>query len=162
MNDRYTRANRGARNSAERVQDVWKGPYLEGGYFDQDGNIRLNLVSRETMSGLAREMAAAYPRLTIHQLRRFFGHGRAVEARLRAIQAGEAEDRWKVVAADFAKLDIAASDAAGKSEPKIPRLFEDFIKCNVRTVRSSKDFLDGFLPHFEALVGFGAREFKER
>jgi hypothetical protein len=45
-------------------------------------------------------------------------------------------------------------------QPKIPEIFHDFIVENVALVRSEKDFLDGFLPHFAALVGFGTRHFK--
>ncbi len=47
------------------------------------------------------------------------------------------------------------ADARGKSQPKIPDLFADFIQRNVDAVKTQKDFLFGFLPHFEALIGFG-------
>jgi CRISPR type III-A-associated protein Csm2 len=101
-------------------------------------------------------MARAEPELNQHQLRRFFQHCRALEARLRARQA-----TWPALEAQFCKLDAAAADAAGKSPPKIPALFHDFIRRNVRAVHSEKDFLDGLLPHFEALVGFGALHLKK-
>ena len=57
---------------------------------------------------------------------------------------------------------MAAADAFGKMPPKIPEIFHDFIKSNVAAVKNEKDFLKGFLPHFEALVGFGSQYFKER
>jgi hypothetical protein len=40
-------------------------------------------------------------------------------------------------------------------------LFHDFIRRNVAAVHSEKEFLQGFLPHFEALVGFGSLHLKK-
>ncbi len=129
---------------------------LEDGYFDQSGHLLPGYVERERMEPLAQTMAGSRPELTTHQVRRFFQHCRAIEARLRAGASWEAEQ------AAFRKLDVAAADAFGKSPPKIPVLFHDFIKRNVAAVRTERDFLDGFLPHFEALVGFGTQYFRER
>jgi CRISPR type III-A-associated protein Csm2 len=95
--------------------------------------------------------------MTMHQIRRFFQHCRAIEAKVRAGTA-----TWAAEEAAFRQLDVAAADAFGKSPPKIPELFHDFVKSNVAAVKNEKDFLKGFLPHFEALVGFGSRFFKER
>lgn len=125
---------------------------LEDGYFDQSGNLLPGYVERERMVDLAKAM----PELTVHQIRRFFQHCRAIEARLRA---GASWDGERSV---FRKLDVAAADAVSKSPPKIPQLFHDFIERNVAAVKTKEDFLDGFLPHFEALVGFGTQFFRER
>jgi CRISPR type III-A-associated protein Csm2 len=143
------------------LDDLFKtwGGYLKGGYFDGSGNLRIELVSRNPMEEVAKEMAKARPALKTHQLRRYFGHCRSVESRLLATP--EPRD-WAEHAPDVKKLDIAAADGAGKSEPKIPRLFGEFIRRNTETVKNEKDFLKGFLPHFEALVAFGAGHFGER
>jgi len=101
-------------------------------------------------------MACGQPELTQHQLRRFFQHCRALEARLRARQAA-----WPALEAEFCKLDAVAADAAGKNPPKIPEIFHDFIRRNVAAVHSEREFLQGFLPHFEALVGFGSLHLKK-
>jgi DUF310 family protein family protein len=121
------------------------------GYFDQSGHLLPGYMERGRMEQLARDMAGSRPELTMHQVRRFFQHCRAIEARLRAGSS------WAAEQAVFRKLDVAAADAFGKSPPKIPELFHDFIKKNVAAVRTETDFLDGFLPHFEALVGFGTQ-----
>ena len=105
------------------------------------------------MTILAQEMADK--QLTSNQLRRFFSHSRAIEAKLLAKTA-----TWEEVEADFLKLDHAAADALGKEKPKIPKIFHDFIQRNVAVVGSEKDFLKGFMPHFEALVGFGSQYFR--
>jgi CRISPR type III-A-associated protein Csm2 len=127
------------------------------GYFDAMGHLRTEFVARDRIMPLAKEMSEARPPLTMHQIRRFFQHCRAIEARIRA-----GTSSWAAEEAAFRQLDVAAADAFGKSPPKIPELFHDFIKSNVAAVKNEKDFLKGFLPHFEALVGFGSQFFKER
>lgn len=136
------------------------------GYFDSEGNLHIEFVTREYMRDLAEQMAEDWPRdgKPTHQVRRFFQHCRAIEARLRAKAATPEQYQvaWAVEEASFRMLDAAAADALAKSPPKIPQLFHDFIKNNVVAVKNWKDFLKGFLPHFEALVGFGAEPFKKR
>jgi CRISPR type III-A-associated protein Csm2 len=109
------------------------------------------------VNAYAKDMSEAKPPLTMHQIRRFFQHCRAIEAKVRA-----GTSSWPAEEAAFRQLDVAAADAFGKSPPKIPELFHDFIKSNVAAVKNEKDFLKGFLPYFEALVGFGSQFFKER
>lgn len=138
----------------DQVADHWPG-YLEGGYFDDHGNLRIEYVSREKVEPLVEIMCRRRPLLTAHQIRRYFGHCRAIETRLRA-NAKAWEDVWP----DVKKLDVAAADGAAKQPAKIPALFHDFIRRNVAAIRCEKDFVDGFLPHFEALVGFGQAHFK--
>jgi len=136
------------------------------GYFDTSGNLRSELVTRDAIQKLAMQMAEDWPRdgKPTHQVRRFFQHCRAIEARLRS-NASTYEllkSTWAAEEASFRLLDVAAADALAKSPPKIPELFHDFIKSNVAAVKNEKDFLKGFLPHFEAVVGFGSQYFKER
>ncbi len=140
------------RDNPQTVGDIWPR-YLEGGYFTPEGHLRRDYVSRDRVEPLVRAMANADPKLTQSQMRRFFHHCRALEARLRARTA-----TWPALEAEFCKLDATAAQAFGRTpgERKIPAQFYDFLRRNVAAVRSEKDFLQGFLPHFEALVGFGA------
>lgn len=124
----------------------WPDPL--GGYFDAAGNLKPEFVERNSMLPMAEAMEVG--RLTSNQIRRFFGHCRRLETRLKA---GET---WARVRADFLMLDSAAADAVGKSPKKIPENFHNFIMRNVAAVKNEKDFLQGFLPHFEALVGFSS------
>jgi hypothetical protein len=135
----------------ETVEQRWDG-YLRGGYFDDQGNLRVDYVSRDKVEPLAQSMAT----LTIHQIRRYFGHCRAIETRLKSGGAS-----WASVWPEVRKLDVAAADGAAKQPPKIPPLFHDFIRRNVNAIKCEKDFLKGFLPHFEALVGFGQAHFRK-
>lgn len=148
----------------ETVDQHWPG-YLQGGYFADDGHLRIEYVSREAgrhngqpygVEPLVKFMCSDHAGLTTHQVRRYFGHCRAIETRLRA--SGVA---WAKVWPEVKKLDIAAADGAAKQPPKIPALFQDFIRRNVAAIKSEKDFVEGFLPHFEALVGFGQAHFRK-
>jgi len=157
--DRQGRDNRPYQNrDRERPPEKALGDifqdYLGRGYFDKDGNLFEYLIRRKQMRQLADELSRAYPPLTSSQVRRFYNHCWAVKQALASRDWGEVRPR-------FLKLDVAAADALGKSPPKISKLFHDFIQENVAAVKTDRDFVEGFLPHFEALVGFGSGLFKE-
>ena len=141
----------------ERSLDVVWPDYLRGGYFDADGNLKSDFLIRSKVEPFVRAMAESTPNLNSHQIRRFFQHCRAIEARLKADPT-----RWGREESEVRRLDVAAADALGKGarnprDAKIPRLFHDFIQRNVDAVKTKADFLEGFLPHLEALVGFGSK-----
>lgn len=155
----------------QTVAQLWPG-YLEGGYFDADGNLKIEYVSRcipgdevrpegqqHGVEPLIRAMANARPPrdgLTTGQLRRFFMHCRGLETRLKSGAT------WPQVRPQFEFIGAAAADAYGKQpDPKIPGIFFDFIRRNVAVVKTQDDFLKGFIPHFEALVGFGSLHIKK-
>lgn len=154
----------GGGQAAASLAQLWP-KYLEGGYFDEAGHLKPEYVSRclpgddvleeskqHGAEPLIRAMANARPALTTGQIRRFFGHCRALETKIKA-----GGSTWESVRGEFLKLDVAAADSFGKKPtPKIPELFHDFIRRNVAAVKTEKDFLHGFLPHFEALLGFGS------
>lgn len=153
MRNDTARGSGGGPPQERTLDQIWP-KYLNGGYFDTNGHLRLEFVLRLKMDELAKEMATAHPALTTNQLRRFFSHCRALESAIRSRAA-----TWEEKQAEFALLDVAAADAFGKEQKKIPKVFHDFIKRNVAVVRTEKDFLEGFLKHFEALVGFGTAYF---
>lgn len=144
------------------LKDVWPD-YLSAGYF-KAGSLDPDYVKRDKVLPLVRAFANAKPALTNSQLRRFFQHTRAVEAMLR--RGGTKDEKraevWEGIEFEFRKLDIAAADAHGKKDRKIPKIFHDFIEANSRAVVTADDFLKGFIPHFEAVVGFSSGILKER
>ncbi len=145
----------GHRQADDRFANDWPD-YLKDGYFDANGCLKIEYVSRDKVEPLVKAMCADRTGLTSHQIRRYFGHCRAIETRLKSGGA-----TWESLWPEVKKLDIAAADGAAKQPPKIPALFHDFIRYNVAAIKTQKDFLDGFLPHFEAIVGFGQAHFKK-
>lgn len=135
-----------------RVAELWPD-YLKDGYFDAQGNLKPQYISRRMVEPLVRAMAGDPERaLTAGQVRRFFQHCRGIAARLKTRQAD-----WSQVLPDVLLMDAAAQEAYGrKPDRRIPALFLDFIRENIAAVKSEKDFVHGFMRHFEALVGFGA------
>jgi CRISPR type III-A-associated protein Csm2 len=123
------------------------------GYFDNAGHLRPEFVAKENVDNLARRFDR--DGLNMHQLRRFFNYCREIERRLRS------ESSWEAERINVAKLSAFAADAAGKKPAKIPPSFREFLDKNVEQIHSRKDFLEGFMEHFEALVGFSALYLKE-
>ncbi len=134
-------------------------PEFPKSYFnnDDDGQPYLlpAFVSKD-VDALANHLAGG--NLTTGQARRFFNHCRKIERRL---NFGES---WEQVSASFELLRVHAQNA--NSARKIPRDFHRFIDDNVSRVTSEDDrekaFLEGFLPHFEALIGYGSAHMKDR
>ena len=133
-------------------------PRFPDTYFGNDDNgrgyLRADFVSKRNVEPWAKHLARnSRPSLTTSQIRRFFNHCREIERRLNV--DGQS---WAQVSARFESLCSHAQYA--RSANKIPGDFQKFIDDNVRRVTSAQDpgkaFLDGFVPHFEALVGFFA------
>ncbi len=147
------RGNGGRNNSARGHVQKLPDSYFEN---DEQGRKYLHpvFVSKKTIDPLARLLGQdARPNLTTGQMRRFFNECREIE-RLVEVDG----ESWERVSARFEGLCYHAQNAVWKH--KIPREFQEFIDDNVRRVviaaEPRETFLYGFLPHFEALVGFGA------
>ena len=122
-------------------------------YFDDKGCLKLDYVAKDKVEPLVKQLARE--RLKAHQLRRFFNHCRSIEQRLRSRQTV-----WEQERANIAKLSSQAAYASQKTDP-IPPSFRRFIDDNVEMIRTEKDFLEGFMEHFEAVVGFAALHVRE-
>ena len=154
LEPRPRRTDRGERREARKFPDA---------YFAVDGEnhryLQRVFVARQTIDPLARQLGRhAKPVLTTGQMRRFFNHCRQIERRLET--DGES---WEQVEAAFEGLGSHAQYA--QSARKIPVEFRIFIDENIRRVVADGNrreaFLQGFLPHFEALVGFGAAHMRK-
>ncbi|MEW6730265.1 MAG: type III-A CRISPR-associated protein Csm2 [Acidobacteriota bacterium] len=132
---------------ANYISDFWRD-YLKDDYFDSNGHLRIDYISFAQMSNMAQKMAEAG--LSKSQMRRFFSHCRTLEIQLK----GGAE--WDSIRPDFLKLRYVAAHASKQVASNLPTLFFDFISRNVDKVQTKESFLKGFMPHFEALVGFAA------
>lgn len=118
--------------------------YLENvskGYFDENGCIR-----EEFLTGTASDVARSFgTKLRNHQLRRFYGHIKAADNRLK--MTGD----WPSVNLDVKKLSSLVAEAKGKD--KVPDSFFKFIDANIKRIRSKPDF-EAFIEHFQAIVAY--------
>ena len=138
-------------------------PRFPDTYFGRDDSgrdyLQADFVSKRNVEPWARHLARdSRPILTTGQIRRFFNHCREIERCLKV--DGQS---WAQVSARFESLCSHVQYA--RSANKIPEEFQRFIDDNVRRVTSAEDpgkaFVDGFVPHFEALVGFGAAHMRK-
>lgn len=114
---------------------------LAQGYFDQNG-----CLWEEFVTTLADKIAFSFGKsLNNHQLRRFYGHAKTAENRLKMTKD------WPAVNVDIKKLSSFAAEAKGKN--KIPESFFAFLDKNVKAIKDEKDF-DAFLEHFQAVVAY--------
>lgn len=135
-------------NSGGGSSELPKG-YLSQGYFDSDGYIFEDLLDK-TAQEVAKTICHAKPALTQHQIRGFFGHARDAESQLRLLKD------FRAIVPNIRRMKSLADDRASRTTNRIPDVFRDFIFRNVDAVKTEKDFTKGFMPHFEAVVGFCA------
>ncbi|MBU4320220.1 MAG: type III-A CRISPR-associated protein Csm2 [Nitrospinae bacterium] len=115
---------------------------LAKGYFDEKG-----YLWEDFLTTMAKDVAKSFgTKLKSHQLRRFYGHAKAAEIRLKMT-----ED-WDAVNVDVKKLEPFVSEAKGKD--KIPQSFYEFIEKNIKAIKKRKDFEEGFMEHFQAVVAY--------
>jgi len=118
--------------------------YLANGYFDSDGNLLPEVIldwARAIAYGLYEG------RMMTAQLRRFFAEVRRIELMLRR------GANFKRVQAEILKLPGYADDAVKKN--KAPSLFQRFIEQNIKWAGyGEREFLVGFVNHFECVVAF--------
>ncbi len=119
--------------------------YLREGYFSSDGHIQEELLTI-TADAVAKSFGQGFPRLTTGQLRRFYGHVKTAE------KSYQYTGDEKKLVLDIKALASFVAEAQGKK--KVPRDFYIFIKKNTEMVKSEKDALKGFMPHFQAVVGY--------
>jgi CRISPR type III-A-associated protein Csm2 len=116
--------------------------------FFENGALKSKFVDRQHMEPMAEGMAK--DGLNMSQLNRFFRHCRRIQFRLKRKEIG-----WDKVRSEVELLCAHAADAYGKGQ-KIPESFKRFIDSNVKRIHTEKDFIGGFMKHFEALMGFAS------
>lgn len=114
---------------------------LKEGYFNDKGNLWEDFITT-----MASKIALSFKGLKNHQLRRFYGHAKSAENRLRMT------NDWDAVNIEIKRLEPFVSEAKGKD--KIPHSFYEFIEKNIKSIHNQKDFEDGFIRHFEAVVAY--------
>ncbi|MFH1096467.1 MAG: type III-A CRISPR-associated protein Csm2 [Candidatus Desantisbacteria bacterium] len=137
-----------SQSQKNRRPDVLPSDYLnklKKGYFNEKGYLWEDFITTDAEE-VARSFGTGYPKLKNHQLRRFYTHAKAAENRLKMTKD------WDAVNLNIKKLSPFASEAKGKD--KIPQSFYEFIDRNIKTIKIQKDFEEGFMQHFEAVVAY--------
>ena len=122
--------------------------YLEQGYFDAAGHIH-KLLLVEHASAVAKAIGMRQDRaegIKNAQLRKFYGHVKTAESRMNYGVSFEA------VQPKILELSAFVAEAHGKG--KVPLVFKNFMDINLRYVVDGKSFREGFVKHFQAVVGF--------
>ncbi len=118
--------------------------YLEKvakGYFDEN-----HCLGEEYLTGMASDVAKSFgTKLKNHQLRRFYGHIKAADNRLK--MTGD----WPCVKLDVKKLSALVAEAKGKD--KVPDSFYKFMDANIKQIQNKNDF-EAFVEHFQAIVAY--------
>ncbi len=125
--------------------------YLSGGYFNADGYLKSELLVDH-----AREIARLIGRdpggIKNAQLRRFYDHVRAADMRMNY------DAPFEAVQPSILELSAFVAEAAGKR--KVPEGFRHFIDKNLENIWDAKSFRQGFVKHFQAVVGFYSSFYK--
>ena len=129
--------------------------YLEQGYFDAEGHIHKALLV-EHASAVAKAIGMRQDRaegIKNAQLRRFYGHVKTAESRMNYGVS------FAAVQPKILELSAFVAEAHGKG--KVPLAFKTFIDLNLKHVVSEKSFREGFVKHFQAVVGFFSFYYKD-
>lgn len=124
--------------------------YLKGGYFDDNGYLKAELVT-EHANRVAKTLADAG--VTTGQIRRFFTMARSIEQRL------DATGDFAAVVPEVASLQPFAASVIGREQNEQTRrnleVFRQFIERNSALAqKDEKSFRKGFLPHFQYVVAY--------
>jgi CRISPR-associated protein Csm2 len=127
-------------------------------YFDQDGNIRVELLDKEASDQADRFIVQFHDKrtnmkkmdtrksLSSAQLRKFFGEFKQLEKKVDSEGFNKVKPLIKMVKSK-------AAYASNPSNQKIPEAFKNFLTKNINSINEEKEFR-AFMLHFEAVVGF--------
>jgi len=130
------------RETQPRQSSVPPG-YLQGGYFDRDGNVLPDVIQKWPEQ-LAQTFLRERVKVTSTQLRRFFNQARAIEQQSLPFARLKEEI-----------LNLKPIAAASVGRGTAPQIFKVFIDTNVDlAIQSAESFSRGFLTHFQSVVAY--------
>ncbi len=127
--------------------------YLNKGFFNTNGNLLEKYITTWAEE-IAQKLGRGFPDMKRHQLRRFYNHVKSLERKL------DLTGDYDSINKDLKMLIPYAVNASSANPPKVPKLFEEFIRKNLGVVEDLKTFC-AFLDHFQAIVGFSERYLKK-
>jgi CRISPR type III-A-associated protein Csm2 len=122
---------------------------LQGGYFDEKGNLRPEMITKTAIE-VAHAIGGPQHReraIKAAQLRRFFAKARYIEQRLDAGQP------FASLKSEILVLQPMAADSVRKK--RAPDEFKEFIDRNTSlAVTNEESFRKGFVQHFQSVVAY--------
>jgi len=134
----------------EQTQDRLDANYLQGGYFDDTGNIKCDLLTK-TAEQVAQVLGHAG--VTSTQLRRFF-------TQVRSIQRELGQRSFQDVVSEIQSLKPLVANYVGRGKNQREReeregSLKRFIDLNVAlAMKDENSFAKGFILHFECVVAY--------
>jgi CRISPR/Cas system CSM-associated protein Csm2 small subunit len=123
--------------------------YLQGGYFDNQGHLRVEVVGNWAKQA-AKSLIGQNPRqpaLKATQLRNFYNKARIIERKL------DAGIPYGSLKAEIASFERDAATAVGRGNA--PEVFKEIIDKNLSLALADQcSFKHGFLEHFQSILGF--------
>ena len=126
-------------------------PDLAKGYFSEEGVIR-----KEYLVTYPDGVSWSFTGMTYTQIRSFFAALRVAEsAYSNAIEGGvKAKVAEEQLIANVQRLDGIVTYARGRDRYLVPETFRTFMRKNIEACQTAKDVLEGFMLHFEAVLGY--------
>lgn len=127
---------------------------IRSGYFDEKEVIKEQYLWKTT-----KELTKGFrpgQGLTSTQLRNFYNHVKlAGNTYGDALSSREDQDKaGRILLIKVRQMDSLIHNAKSKQESKIPDTFFEFIKENVQVCKMPEDVMEGFIPHFQAVLGY--------
>ncbi len=127
-------------------------PPVQSYFATVDGKpvIREKFVSRREVEDIV--SAFKNDGLVMNQLQRFFRHCRKLQLQLR-----RKAKTWPEIKTSILMLPAHAVHGMQRPRDPIPQCFVDFITRNVDMIHTEDDFSEGFMKHFEVVLGYAPK-----
>jgi CRISPR/Cas system CSM-associated protein Csm2 small subunit len=116
------------------------------GYFNENGILKESLIIKYPR--LLAELFSKDPKINKPtQVRKYYDYCKNLEGILKM------KNDFNSILAELYQLIPLTNSALSKGN--ISSSFKDFLELNInQVVKSEKNFIDGFLPHFQSLIGY--------
>lgn len=142
------------KKNAENVRFIKKGSALPAeyedeiinGYFNEKGCLKESLIIKYPQQ-LANLFSLDQKVNKPTQIRKYYDYCKNLEGILKI------KNDFSCIVADLYQLIPLTNNAMNKGNISVA--FRDFLEINInQAVKSEKNFLEGFIPHFQSLIGY--------
>jgi CRISPR type III-A-associated protein Csm2 len=142
----------------EYYDELKKGYFTPNGVIKKDFIVLYPEIIADNLTGFRKSDNAkdGSNNMSYTQIRSFYECVRVAESAYRySKDAGnDSEENKEKLLIKIKRLDGVATYALGRDKPTVTKEFRRFIKANVEACNTVEDVVNGFMPHFEALVAY--------